>query len=306
MKISKITIGTAQLGMKYGIANINGKPDINSSINILNYAWNNGMNAFDTSPLYGNSEKIIGTFIKSKIPINNKNLVIISKLPKIEINNKITFDTLYNHIKNQVNKSLFDLNLKSIPIYLIHHIDDIFLKDGLIFECLNQLKLEGLIHNFGASIYSPEDVEALLNFKSCNVFQIPINIFDHRLINTGLLQKLQKKKYIILARSVFLQGLFFIPPKRLPNHLEIAKKPLKKLRAIVKEYDVEIDKLAFLFVRDLEQITSQIIGMENMDQLKKNLRLLNEKSLDKTIYNSIFDNFSDLPEKLINPYLWGK
>ena len=50
MIISKITLGTAQLGMNYGITNVNGKLDYNAALKILNYAWKNGINTFNTAP----------------------------------------------------------------------------------------------------------------------------------------------------------------------------------------------------------------------------------------------------------------
>ena len=59
MIISKITLGTAQLGMNYGITNVNGKLDYNAALKILNYAWKNGINTFNTAPWYGNSKKLL-------------------------------------------------------------------------------------------------------------------------------------------------------------------------------------------------------------------------------------------------------
>lgn len=194
INISKITLGTAQLGMNYGIANINGKPNHTTSYEILKYAWENGINTFDTAPTYGNSEEIIGSFILSRIKNNIENLVIITKLTAININKNLTFDYLYTYIKEQVIQSLKNLKIDKISIYLIHRATDIFIKNGLIIDCLNQLKKEGLINQIGVSIYNPNEAEEALKFKEVTVIQVPINIFDHRLINTGLLKKLQKKK----------------------------------------------------------------------------------------------------------------
>ena len=304
LKISKIALGTAQLGMKYGIANIKGKPDFKASINLLNFSWMNGITTFDTAPTYGNSEEIIGSFISSKIKNKTEDLVVISKLPKIKINLKLSFENLYSYVKNQINHSLKALNIKKIPIYLLHDIKDIFLKDGLIIECLTQMKNEGLIDKFGISGYNPEDVETSLKFKEIDVIQIPINIFDHRLIKTGLLRKLKKKGYIVFARSIYLQGFFFIPPKKVPKNLEMAKKYLNQLNNLSEEFKISIAKLAFLFVRDLPEITSLIIGAENIQQITQNIKLLKDNSLSEDIYRRIIEEFNDIPESIINPTLW--
>lgn len=306
MIISKITLGTAQLGLNYGIANVNGKPNFKSSIEILEYAWNNNITSFDTSPVYGNSEKIIGTFIDSKFEMAREKIKIISKLPKLEFKGNITFDRLYNYTKAQLIKTLKDLNLDKIPIYLIHHAPDLYFKNGIIIHCLDQLKEEGLIKHLGISVYNPNEVEDSLNFKEIDVIQIPINIFDHRLITTGLLEKLRKNDYIIFARSIYLKGLFFIHPDKLPNYLRNAYEEIIKLRKLVDEYQINIDKLAFLFVRDLPEINSLVIGAETKEQVSKNLELLKEDPLNPEIRNQIFEIFSGLSEKLINPSLWNK
>lgn len=306
MLISKITLGTAQLGFNYGIANVNGKPDFNKSIEILNYSWQNEINTFDTSPLYGNSEKLIGSFISSKSIDNLENLIIISKLPRIQLEDKLTFDNLYMHIKNQIFQSIKNLQIKRIPIYLIHHTPDINIKNGLIIDCLTQIKSDGLIDKFGISAYNPEEVKTSLKFKDISVIQIPINIFDQRLIRNGLLKELKKRGYIIFARSIYLQGLFFISPEKLPKNLKIAKEPLLKLQTIIKEYDIDIDKLTFLFVRDLPEISSLVIGTEKVKQVERNIKILKEQPLLNDIRNRIMEEFSEISERIINPSLWNK
>ena len=306
MKLSKYTLGTVQLGLNYGIANFNGKPNYTSSINILEYAWNKGINVFDTAPVYGNCEEIIGSFIKSRTKNELKKIVIISKLPQVSINGNNTFKEIYNYIKQKLSESLNALNINKMPIYLLHHPSDIYLEEGLVIDCLSQIKKEGLIERIGLSCYNPQEVETALKFKEVNVIQAPVNVFDHRLLKSGLLKKLKSQDYLIFARSIYLQGLLFISPNDLPENLESAKEPLIKLRAIAKDFDIEIDKLALLFVRDLPEITSLVIGAEKLEQLERNLELFNELALSKEIYTRILKEFSNVPEKIINPQLWNK
>lgn len=306
MFLSKLTLGTAQLGLNYGVANTSGKPDFNTSLRILQYSWDNGINAFDTAPSYGNSEKIINSFISSNISNNLESLVIISKLPKVEDKSDLKFDHLYTIIKKTIIQSLNTLKIDKFPFYLIHHAPDIFLKDGIIVECLHQIKKEGLIDRIGVSIYKPEEAEASLKFREIDVIQVPINMFDHRLIKTGLLKKLKEKKYTIFARSIYLQGLFFKSTKNLPRNLEIAKNFLLRLQRLSTEHKIDIAKLALLFIRDRPEIDSIIIGAEKVEQVADNINILKEKPLDHDLQQQIFEEFSDISEKIINPSLWNK
>lgn len=303
---SKITLGTAQLGVKYGIANIIGKPNYRSAVKILDFSWNNGINIFDTAPRYGNSEDIIGSFISAKLNEKSKKIFVMTKLPPIKLKYDLSFDNIYNFIKSQILQSLNRIKINTIPFYLMHNPSDIFLKDGLAIECLLQLKNEGLIEKFGISAYNSIEVEESLNFKEIEVIQLPMNIFDLRFIENGLLKRLSRKKYIIFARSIFLQGLFFLSPEHLPNYLNPAKEYLIKLRALSKSYEISIAKLAFLFVRDIPEITSMIIGTEKIDQIAENISFLEEKPLSVELVSTIIENFRDIPKDIINPSLWTK
>ena len=68
--LSKITLGTAQLGFPYGIANQIGEISSIHATEILRHSINMKINSFDTAPNYGKSEEVIGNFIQ-----NSKNRV---------------------------------------------------------------------------------------------------------------------------------------------------------------------------------------------------------------------------------------
>ncbi len=306
MKISKITLGTAQLGSNYGIANKSGKPNLIESMKILNFSMKNGITSFDTSPVYGNSEEIIGNFISSRLEDKEKIPIISSKLRKIGKKSQRFFNNIYNLIKRQIQTSLRNLNIKTIPIYLIHHVPDLLLEDGLVIDCLNKLKEEGFVDKIGVSIYNSQHIEISLKFKEISVIQVPISIFDLRLINSGLLKKLKEHNYFIFARSIFLQGLLFKSPNSLPKYLSMAEDPLLTLQNLSNEYNIDIAKIALLFIRDLPEIDSIIIGAEKVQQVQDNLKIFKELSFNQNLRQQIIEEFSDIPEKIINPSLWNR
>lgn len=61
---NKMILGTVQLGIDYGINNELGKPSAKDTYEILDYAFKNGVKYLDTASAYGNSEEIIGRYIK--------------------------------------------------------------------------------------------------------------------------------------------------------------------------------------------------------------------------------------------------
>ena len=77
---SKIILGTVQFGISYGISNNLGKTSKKNSLDILEYAYSNGIKYLDTAPSYGDSESVIGE-------LNDKNYWrIISKTPSFSGN----------------------------------------------------------------------------------------------------------------------------------------------------------------------------------------------------------------------------
>jgi aryl-alcohol dehydrogenase-like predicted oxidoreductase len=114
--ISKITLGTVQLGLKYGIANKVGKPDLKSAYEILQIASQNGINSFDTAPNYGDSEKILGQYFQQSGSTIKP--VITTKIPKITLGKEQTSEHVYNNVKMSISKSSRLLGVEKIPICL--------------------------------------------------------------------------------------------------------------------------------------------------------------------------------------------
>lgn len=303
VKISRLTLGTAQLGLKYGIANKEGKPDKQKAREILRYAAESGVNCFDTAPAYGEGEKIIGDFLASyrEFPAEP---VVVTKLASINPGGKPDSKKVHALMRQQTMKSLGRLKLKRILIYLLHNFSDLDGYGGLITEGLLKLRDEGLIGIPGASVYEPEETDRLLKMDSMKAIQVPINIFDQRLIKGGQLTRLKEKRCIVFARSVFLQGLFFLNVDDLPSFLAPAGAYLKQLHRLAAENNTSIAQLALTFVRDLPGITSTVIGAESIEQVRQNIKLMQSPPMSDKLRDEITALFADVPREITDPRAW--
>lgn len=303
-KISKITLGTAQLGFPYGIANETGEISSIKAEEILKAATNMGINCLDTAPNYGKSEQVIGDFIKNS---GKKSITIMTKIPKIILENNGKFSkSVYDFINKSVKKSCKNLGIEKIPICLLHNPADMDSFDGDVVSGLNQLKEEEKIQLSGVSVYTIKEVKKFLDLNDFDVIQIPINIFNSKIVNTDLLTDLKKNKKIVFARSIYLQGLFFLNPEKIPKHLEKAKSKLSYLHKLSKEYSRNIEEIAFTFVRDISEIDSMIIGVESINQLRSNVKLMDSSPLSEEMRNKIYREFNNISEEIVNPSLWNK
>nr|WP_321496410.1 aldo/keto reductase [uncultured Methanolobus sp.] len=293
--LSRLTLGTAQLGLNYGINNKLGKPHKEQALSILESAYSNGVTSFDTASAYGNSEIIIGDFVENK---ERSKCYIVSKLEPLAKNNVIQ-DNLEKNIFSKINSSLNNLKTEYIDNYLIHDFKDIGHYKDLV-PVLVKAREEGLIRNIGVSVYSPSEAETILTMNDFDAIQVPLNILDHRFLKNSLLKRLKENGFTIFSRSVFLQGLLFMDPNKLPVNLLAARSHLMNINQLVQDNNISISQLALNFARVIKEIDSIIIGVDSEEQLEQNIRDFNiAGSFD--IDASILENAD---ESIIDPRRW--
>lgn len=299
--ISRLCLGTVALGMDYGISNQSGKPTREEAQSILQTAVKAGVNFFDTARSYGTSEEILGDYFNQF----ESHPVIITKC-RVEDKYFSNKEQVQEKILASIRSSLLALKLKSIPVLLFHKTID-FPSELIIkwvFPFLDELKKEGLIDKYGVSLYQSNESENFLNQKSMEAIQLPINVFDQLAINNGALLKFKEEGKIVFARSVFLQGLFFVPPQKLKGNLSLAKNHLQQLKLIVEQSGMGMAEFLFAFVNGLEGISSIVLGITSLDELKMAIELVKIKSIDDDIKIQIKRLFSQIPREIIVPGLW--
>ena len=295
-----VTLGTAQLGLDYGVANKSGCPDGKKAVEILKTAFDNGIRSFDTAWNYGKSESVIGDFIASE----KKEPFIISKLPDMSKAGGSDFDPVYKAVRQHVEESLKRLKVKKIQAYLLHSAKDMDSRGGNVIKSLSNLKGEGMIGVIGVSVYYPEEAKRALSIDEIGAVQIPANIFDQRFEESGVLAQMGSSGKTVFARSAFMQGIFFLKPGRLPVGLEFTKEYLKKLHAFSESEGMTIQELAVCFLKSMPEISSIVIGAESKEQVLENIAVFNRTAPDKKLKERLSKAFSDIPLKVKLPLLW--
>lgn len=304
LSISKFTLGTVQLGLNYGIANKMGKPDSEKSFHILDTAVQNGINSFDTAPNYGNAEETLGDFFAQKTHCNDQRLITtkLDMIPGTEDSDK----DIERKIRDCVENSIQKLRLQRLPLLLLHEPSDMSSHGRILLATLKAMKAEGLVEKIGVSIYTVEDAERMLAEDLYEVTQVPMNIFDQRLGKKGILKRFHERDMIVFVRSVFLQGLFFIQPENLIPKLKAFETPLRQLADLADTEGLSISQLALTYIRDLESVTSLVIGAETPEQVMDNVRLFEAPRLGEETCDRISRMFQDIPEPLLDPRVWNR
>jgi aryl-alcohol dehydrogenase-like predicted oxidoreductase len=298
--LNKLVLGTVQFGLDYGINNPNGKPAKEKSFEMLDFAHKNGIRIFDTADTYGDAEEILGEFLQ------NQNLggeiKIITKL-KLNIDSK-SQSRIFDVIAINLEESLKQLQRNYVDGYLLH--DPEYLKNEKIVSVLNNFKKEGIIKNVGVSVYEEADAIYATNLKEIDYIQIPYNIFDQRLDKTDFFQLAKKKSKTVFGRSAFLQGLFFVPEKKIPLHLENAKVYLRELDKIINKYNLSRRQIALLFLLKNKNIDYVVFGVDNIKQLKENIDIAEENIDCEQCIEELKDKFISIEKNIISPNLWKK
>ena len=283
----KIIIGSAQFGLNYGIANNFKKVDANKVKNILNLAYLNKINTIDTATAYGSSEKILGKFIKS-------NFIINSKLPFLYDVAKYSSQLL----KSSIDESLNKLQIKSLNCLFIHSSKDVLsLKETNFLKDLNDLRNKGLFKKVGLSIYSPNELEKIWSFFKPDIVQVPYNILDQRIVQSGWMEKLKDSQVEVHTRSTFLQGVLL-------NKDFIYNKFFSKWYSLLNKWflwcennNMSLLDVALAMPINNKNINKVVIGINSELQLKQII-----KSLSKNILE--VPNIKCDDENLLNPSNW--
>lgn len=193
-EVSEIGLGCWQLGGDFGPV---GEETANA---ILDEAGKAGITFWDTADVYG------GGLSESRIGAHGKtpNVVVATKLGRS--------GTLYpnTYSKDGLRASLAGsaerLGVSSLDLAQLHCVPGDVLRDGAIFGWMEELKAEGLVRHWGASVETIEEGLLCLDQPGCATLQIIFNLFRQDAADE-LLPKAAEKDVGIIVRLPLASGL---------------------------------------------------------------------------------------------------
>ncbi len=116
---------------------------------ILDSAIENGINVLDTAGAYGDSEEVIGRWLKT-VPVE-KRPFIVTKAAGLDHS---SYENLRNDLINKVETSKKRLGVEALDMLMLHHFDDYLNDKENVMKVLMELKESGAVKYIGASAYS--------------------------------------------------------------------------------------------------------------------------------------------------------
>jgi aryl-alcohol dehydrogenase-like predicted oxidoreductase len=289
--IDKLCLGTAKVGMpNYGYSSsdisIDGKDFLLQSLSL-------GISSIDTSPRYGNAEKIIGTILRTR----DKRLNISTKIDNLVPYSIQNLDLMLHSIEH----SLKSLNTDIIDICYLHQNDMKIISDKNVHKGIEILKKKGLIKEIGTSVYSKTELQYSLNSQLFDWVQIPINILDTSFYNMICEISTNIK---VSARSVFLQGIL-LNRKFISTDIKNYKELLNTLNLVDRlcaENNINFQQLSIAYLSQLDRINKIIVGTTSIGNLEDNI-LSSSIKLSNELINLI-GKISNCSKTWTNPRHW--
>lgn len=280
-----LVLGTVQLGMSYGINNTTGQPSEAESHKILDEALKQGIRGLDTATSYGNSQSVIGSYGADKFDVYSK------------------FSLAEGDAVSQLNKVLVDLQVPKVKCFSFHVFDEYQSAAGA--KAILDLKASKLSEWVGVSVYTLEELQLVVSRGDVNFVQVPLNILDSSRDKLSALAEANLAGIHIQVRSVYLQGLFFKDPEKLPEKLAPFRRPLQDITAVAKAHGQTMESICLMFPFLLENVNSVVVGVESVEQLETNVGIV--RSLGELEVPAWFSEVCELDFKhtdLLNPGNW--
>jgi aryl-alcohol dehydrogenase-like predicted oxidoreductase len=292
--IPRLVAGTAQLGMRYGIANHAGSLSQSSATEVVEAALDCRIRFFDTAQAYGRSEEFLGAALRDLAATNEVH--VISKLdPGLSPTDS---SAVLQSVEQSVERT-------GGPLWamLLHRPEWLAAWDHGLGSALDEAQRQGLVRYLGASVYSVEEARRTLEHEAMDIVQAPASAWDQRMLREGIFRLASGQNKLCFARSIFLQGLLTLQPEAVAARLGFAQRAAERWARLIGRSSFSAEALA---VRCALSVPGPIVvGMETAHQVRENARLFELEPLTETELDEIHRGMSEVvDERILSPSKW--
>jgi aryl-alcohol dehydrogenase-like predicted oxidoreductase len=291
LQISELCLGTATFGSS-GEYEKSGHIDQQSANVVINLALDAGINFFNTAETYsgGTAEEILGTALGSR----RREAVIITKVNSTRISGANEGGLSRNHIIEGCNASLKRLKTDYIDLFELHRFDPCTPLE-VTLKALDDLVRQGKVRYTGCSNFTGwQLMKALWTADQMGLDRFITLESQYSLVSRWLEFELipacQDQGLGVLAFSPlhggFLSGKYrrgqpwpqgtrFDNPTNTepwPIEIESLFKVIDELDKIALEHNCTVSQAALNYLLQKPGVTSLIIGIRNVNQLRENLK----------------------------------
>lgn len=296
----RFVLGTAQLGLDYGIANRSGLPSDEEAHALVAAALTAGVREFDTARGYGLAERRLGRALATHPAAH-----VTTKLdPLSDLAPDADTTSVERAVDASIYRSSYDLRQGPLDVVLLHRWAHHAAHDGRIWQRLLELRSRGVIAQLGASVSSPDEAFAALADPDLVQLQIPLNALDRRWEGVGAAAL--ARGVAVHVRSSFLQGLLLTGAEKWPVIAGVAGDlMIARLSELARTLGRDgRDDLALAYVRAKPWVDGIVVGVDSRAQLDRDIALFARPPLDAAGVAAVEASFPDVPSSLLDPARW--
>ena len=172
-------------------------------------------------------------------------------------------------VETEVRASLARLKLTKARAVVVQSASDLFAPAGqALWDRLKKLRDEdGLFDQVGVCAYASDDPAGVARRFKPDLLQAPASLLDQRLLLDGSLMAVREMGIEVHLRSIFLNGLLFLPPDRVPAQLKGAAGRLSRARRMIAEGRSDPLQAALGFALSRPEADAVIVGSSSAAEL---------------------------------------
>jgi aryl-alcohol dehydrogenase-like predicted oxidoreductase len=244
----KLILGTAQFHGGYGAS-----PGEVSSLSeadiegLLQTASELGISEFDTSPVYGSAEALLGKHVGGA--------TIQSKVePGVDSTASLM-------------RSLDRVSANRLSVFYFHEELTLSRRDEEAIATLDAMAGEKF-ERLGASIYETDELNRLGNRAELSAFQVPYNVADRR-FDSEWLEPYRSEGRLFFGRSALLQGVLVRPADQAPPMRNTLKAFVALFHEVCASHQVSPLVGAIVFSRANTALDGLILGARSSTELRQ-------------------------------------
>ena len=252
--LSKLGLGTSQFGLDEP-PGPRGKPREAEARDILSIAGRSGLSVLEVARGSSSADSLLRGALPQPNPFR---ITLVAVRP----------DRGPDMVEAELRAQMLRLGVERVDTIVAPSATDLFSPLGpQLWDRLKALKDEGLCQRIGVPVYASDDPVGVARRFKPDLMQAPASLLDQRLLLDGTLATIAEMGIEVHLRSIFLNGVLFLPPDRAPSHLKAAAGRISRARRLIAEGKSDPLQAALGFALSRPEASHVLVGVTSAAEM---------------------------------------
>lgn len=252
--LSKLGLGTSQFGLDQP-PGPRGRPRDAEARDILSIAGRSGLTVLEVARGTVSAD----THLRGALPQPNPFRMTLTAVRP---------DRGPDVVEAELRAQMLRLGVERVDTIVAASATDLFSPLGpQLWDRLKAMKDEGLCQRIGVPVYASDDPVGVARRFKPDVVQAPASLLDQRLLLDGSLAAIAELGVEVHLRSIFLNGVLFLPPDRAPSHLKAAAGRISRARRLIAEGRSDPLQAALGFALSRPEASHVLVGVTSAAEM---------------------------------------